>query len=283
MHHRHGIQGALRDPSGTWQAIRRRLPRGRLDGDPPPQIALGVALARPERLVCCIDGDGALIMHMGSMAIIGSQRPRNFVHIVLNNGAHDSVGANRRREAQSISAALLAPAAIHRLRKSGHLAGVADALRRPVSSRLGPELLEVAVAKGARVRTWVARPKRHRRTRAGSCSSCGIDDLCRNRHLESERDDSILPVALKERRLAQQSIVGCGALAEVPRRLSRSFGRRVALFMGEHSYVLSGAAATLAPPLGAFQVVTISGFSENPRAGGRIAGRRGHSGRPDPT
>ena len=64
----------------------------------------------------------------------------------------------------------------------------------------------------------------------------------------------------------QQSIFGCGALAEVPRLLSRSFGRRVALFIGEHSYVVSGAAATLAPQLGAFQVVMISGFSENPRA-----------------
>lgn len=56
------------------------------------QIALGIALAQPERRVWCFDGDGAAIMHMGSMAIIGSKKPENYVHVVFNNGAHDSVG-----------------------------------------------------------------------------------------------------------------------------------------------------------------------------------------------
>lgn len=56
------------------------------------QIALAIALSRPSRKVYCLDGDGALIMHMGSLAIIGSNSPKNFKHIVLNNGAHDSVG-----------------------------------------------------------------------------------------------------------------------------------------------------------------------------------------------
>ncbi len=56
------------------------------------QIALGIALAKPERRVWCFDGDGAVIMHMGSMAIIGTKSPKNLVHIVFNNGAHDSVG-----------------------------------------------------------------------------------------------------------------------------------------------------------------------------------------------
>ena len=56
------------------------------------QIALGIALAQPNRPVFCFDGDGAVIMHMGGMAIIGSKQPKNLVHIVFNNGAHDSVG-----------------------------------------------------------------------------------------------------------------------------------------------------------------------------------------------
>ena len=55
-------------------------------------IALGIALQKPERLVWCIDGDGALLMHMGAMALIGASRPANLIHIVLNNGAHESVG-----------------------------------------------------------------------------------------------------------------------------------------------------------------------------------------------
>lgn len=56
------------------------------------QIALGLALQNPKRRTVCLDGDGALLMHMGAMTIIGQQKPKQFIHIVLNNGAHDSVG-----------------------------------------------------------------------------------------------------------------------------------------------------------------------------------------------
>ena len=56
------------------------------------QIALGIALAQPERRVWCFDGDGAAIMHMGSMAIVADKAPKNYVHVVFNSGAHDSVG-----------------------------------------------------------------------------------------------------------------------------------------------------------------------------------------------
>ncbi len=56
------------------------------------QIALGIALQHPERKVYCFDGDGASIMHMGNMAIVGSKHPNNYVHVIFNNGAHDSVG-----------------------------------------------------------------------------------------------------------------------------------------------------------------------------------------------
>ena len=56
------------------------------------QIALGIALAQEGRKVWCFDGDGASIMHMGSMAIVAQKAPKNYVHVVFNNGAHDSVG-----------------------------------------------------------------------------------------------------------------------------------------------------------------------------------------------
>lgn len=55
-------------------------------------IALGVALNKPETKVWCIDGDGALLMHMGAMAVIGANAPKNLIHIVINNGAHETVG-----------------------------------------------------------------------------------------------------------------------------------------------------------------------------------------------
>ena len=56
------------------------------------QIALAIAMQKPDRNVYCIDGDGASIMQMGGMATIGTRNPKNYTHFVLNNGAHDSVG-----------------------------------------------------------------------------------------------------------------------------------------------------------------------------------------------
>lgn len=56
------------------------------------QIALAIALEKKDRRIICIDGDGASLMHMGSLAIIGTHKPKNYLHIILNNGSHDSVG-----------------------------------------------------------------------------------------------------------------------------------------------------------------------------------------------
>ncbi|MCH7648967.1 MAG: hypothetical protein IIA83_10205 [Thaumarchaeota archaeon] len=55
-------------------------------------VALGIALTRPKQKVICIDGDGALIMHMGSLATVGKLKPANFRHILFNNMVHESVG-----------------------------------------------------------------------------------------------------------------------------------------------------------------------------------------------
>lgn len=55
-------------------------------------IALGIALQKPEKKIWVIDGDGAVLMHMGAMAVIGANKPGNIVHIVINNGAHETVG-----------------------------------------------------------------------------------------------------------------------------------------------------------------------------------------------
>ncbi|MBR2554077.1 MAG: phosphonopyruvate decarboxylase [Aeriscardovia sp.] len=55
-------------------------------------IALGVAINKPEQKIWCVDGDGAVLMHMGSMAVLGANKPKNLVHVVINNGAHETVG-----------------------------------------------------------------------------------------------------------------------------------------------------------------------------------------------
>lgn len=55
-------------------------------------IALGIAAQKPDTKIWCIDGDGAVLMHMGAMAVLGSEHPGNMIHIVINNGAHETVG-----------------------------------------------------------------------------------------------------------------------------------------------------------------------------------------------
>ena len=55
-------------------------------------IALGIALSKPDREVVCIDGDGSMLMHLGSLTSIASLKPKNFRHILMNNEVHESVG-----------------------------------------------------------------------------------------------------------------------------------------------------------------------------------------------
>lgn len=55
-------------------------------------IALGVAINKPDTKIWCVDGDGALLMHMGALAVIGSNSPKNMIHIVINNESHETVG-----------------------------------------------------------------------------------------------------------------------------------------------------------------------------------------------
>lgn len=55
-------------------------------------IALGIAINKPQTRIWCIDGDGAVLMHMGAMAVVGTNKPNNLVHVVINNGSHETVG-----------------------------------------------------------------------------------------------------------------------------------------------------------------------------------------------
>lgn len=55
-------------------------------------IAMGIALQKPEKRIWIVDGDGAVLMHMGAMAVLGANAPGNIVHVVINNAAHETVG-----------------------------------------------------------------------------------------------------------------------------------------------------------------------------------------------
>lgn len=113
------------------------------------QIALGIALQKPERRVYCFDGDGASIMHMGNMAIVASMKCKNYVHIVFNNGAHDSVGG---QPTVGLKIDLCAVA-----KAVGYVATCSVETMEELEARLpeiknaeGPVLLQVCVKKGNR-------------------------------------------------------------------------------------------------------------------------------------
>lgn len=113
------------------------------------QIALGIALEKPNRRIWCFDGDGATIMHMGSMAIVAEKAPKNYIHVVFNNGAHDSVGGQ-----PTMGLKIDLPAIA---RAVGYKAAYSVSTKEELNSQLsilnfqeGPILLEVRVKKGNR-------------------------------------------------------------------------------------------------------------------------------------
>ena len=114
------------------------------------QIALGIAMQQPDRRVWCFDGDGASIMHMGNMAILAVQHPRNMVHVVFNNGAHDSVGGQPTVGLQinlTAIAQAMGYAAVRRVVTAVELQAACQEL---VDRTDGPVFLEVCVRKGNR-------------------------------------------------------------------------------------------------------------------------------------
>lgn len=113
------------------------------------QIALGIALAQPERRVWCFDGDGAAIMHMGSMAIVANKAPKNYVHVVFNNGAHDSVGGQP-TVGLRIDLPSIAKAVGYKATYSVENKAELEAVLKEVSGFESPALLEIKVKKGNR-------------------------------------------------------------------------------------------------------------------------------------
>lgn len=113
------------------------------------QIALGIALQQPDRPIYCFDGDGASIMHMGNMAITASMNPGNYIHIVFNNGAHDSVGGQP-TVGLKIDLCAVAKAVGYKHCKSVDNQVDLEKMIFEVQQLTGPVFLEIKVKKGNR-------------------------------------------------------------------------------------------------------------------------------------
>lgn len=113
------------------------------------QIALGIALAKQDRKVWCFDGDGASIMHMGSMAIVANKAPKNYIHVVFNNGAHDSVGGQPTVGLKIDLPAVAKAVGYKEVFSVDNKEDLLDCLKA-LSLVEGPVLLQVCVKKGNR-------------------------------------------------------------------------------------------------------------------------------------
>lgn len=120
------------------------------------QLAMGLALATPMRRVWCLDGDGALLMHLGSLASIGASNPRNFVHVLFNNGIHESVGGLPSAN-QNTSFLQVSKSCGYRWVASAANASDLDILDQWPQERDGPCFLELRVSRNVNLR--VPRPK----------------------------------------------------------------------------------------------------------------------------
>lgn len=112
-------------------------------------IAFGIAQEKPEKKVICIDGDGALLMHMGALAFIASHAPANYVHIVLNNQAHESVGAMPTDCGQTDFAALARAAGYAHAERISDEAGLAR-VQEGLTQGKGPIFYEIMVSLDSR-------------------------------------------------------------------------------------------------------------------------------------
>jgi phosphonopyruvate decarboxylase len=112
-------------------------------------IALGIALSKPKSQVLCVDGDGAAIMHMGSLVTTGKVAMPNFKHILINNGVHDSVGGQP-TGADTLSFPAVAAACGYKFSKCVSVSNEIRPALDELKAAEGPSFLEIQVLPGAR-------------------------------------------------------------------------------------------------------------------------------------
>lgn len=112
-------------------------------------IALGIAQQEAEREVWCLDGDGALLMHLGGLPVIGARAPRHFFHVLFNNGVHDSVGGQPIGNTDVDFVAIAKASGYRTALRTSDLADVAGKVQELRQSG-GPSLLELQVRPGNR-------------------------------------------------------------------------------------------------------------------------------------
>ena len=114
------------------------------------QIALGISIQKKDKQIFAIDGDGAMIMHLGSSAVIGTNARCNYRHILINNGSHDSVGGQP-TAGFKINFNQISEACGYKYSSSAETAEQIEKEIKNLKSCEGPAFLEIKVNKGSRI------------------------------------------------------------------------------------------------------------------------------------
>jgi phosphonopyruvate decarboxylase len=110
-------------------------------------LALGIALSQPQRKVLLVDGDGAALMHLGSMATIATVQPPNLVHLVLDNGAYESTGGQPTTVGDVDFAATAAALGYRHAGIGRNRAEITEVLL-DAAGREGPAMVQIKTASG---------------------------------------------------------------------------------------------------------------------------------------
>lgn len=113
-------------------------------------IALGIALQKPKRKVWCIDGDGAALMHMGAMAVIGKAAPKNLIHVVINNKSHESVGGLPTASGKNMFSRIARDVGYKEVFQVSGERALDEVLNFVPTLKVGPVMIEIECAIGSR-------------------------------------------------------------------------------------------------------------------------------------
>ncbi len=113
-------------------------------------IALRIADEKPARRVWCLDGDGAALMHLGALPVIGRRLPRNLIHVVINNGAHETVGGMPVCSGSMNISGLAAASGYSLVLTADNEENLDSILSEAINAKDGPVLIEIKCACGSR-------------------------------------------------------------------------------------------------------------------------------------
>ncbi|MFH0814990.1 MAG: phosphonopyruvate decarboxylase [Candidatus Falkowbacteria bacterium] len=201
------------------------------------QIALGIAQEKRDRQIYCLDGDGAAIMHLGAMAIIGNNAVGNFKHIILNNGAHESVGGQP-TVGFSIDFCAIAKNCGYKQAISAKTEQELRVALDFLKNNNGPTLLEVRVKCGARA------------------------DLGRPTITPQQNKEEFIKYLQEGIPQQQEEFFGIGKLAEI---LRKNGAKKIFFVHGKESYSMSGAQYLIEPILKDFEATHFFEFDLNPK------------------